>query len=137
MPGSGIKRSTKREAVPPPEPRRWKDLPEGATGVEAEIAAATRLVRADPAPDEVRLVQLAACAVKELRARNRPPSGNLRLVGGLDGPARPTSDQDLALVLSSLLMGGIATAVSGRIIQRFQSSRRAAAVDAHDSTREE
>ena len=108
------------------DPRRWKELSPDGGGPEAEIGAAARLIRPASPPDATRLARISRRIAEDLAARPSPPAG------------RPAWIRTAALVGTFLLLGGVAMAVSGKLIQRmkkqssapvgwniFSSSRRA------------
>ena len=121
------------------DPPRWRDgLPPAADGdgraaadVERAIGAASRSVAAAPGPDELRLAQVRQRAVqdaerlREATLRRRRLPAFFGWEGGRDG--RPWGWSGwvrlAAVVLASLLVGGVATAVTGRLIQHYGSAR--------------
>jgi hypothetical protein len=94
------------------DPHRWKDLPPTESGIAAEIGAAERLLKSAPPLDPLRVAQMIARASRPDR-----PWSSAALWGG------PAWVRTVVLVVASLLLGGIATAVSGKIIQRFNKLR--------------
>lgn len=108
---------------PDRDPRRWKDIPKDtlltASGAEAEIAAATRLLHEFAPPDELRLAQLAR-RVAQKTAMSAEGAGR---TGWLEPRALlrlPAWGRMAVVVVISLLVGGVAAAVSGNFIRYFR-----------------
>lgn len=89
------------------DPRRWKELSPDGGGPEAEIGVAARLIRPGP-PDATRLARVSRRIAEDLAARPSPPQG------------RPAWIRTAALVGTFLLLGSVAMAVSGKLIQRMK-----------------
>jgi hypothetical protein len=113
------------------DPPRWRDVrpsttdgeAAGPADVERDIGAASRSVTAAPGPDELRLAQVRQRALQHAeRARQvgmRDKRASL-FFGWEGGPWRWSHWARLGpVVFVSLLVGGVATAVTGRLIQRY------------------
>lgn len=108
---------------PERDPRRWKDTPQGtlvtASGPEAEIASAARLLCELAPPDELRLAQLARRAAQET-VMSGEGAGRTRSFGQRGLLGFPAWVRTAVVVVLSLLVGGVAAAVSGNFIRYFK-----------------
>ena len=112
------------------DPPRWRDERPSPTGgdaagagdVEGEIGAASRSVADAPGPDELRLAQVRQRAVQHAE---RMRQEGARGVFGWQAPGWNWSRWARLgpVVLASLLVGGVATAVTGRLIQQYGSAQ--------------
>ncbi|MEO8214583.1 MAG: hypothetical protein ABI560_15380 [Myxococcales bacterium] len=105
---------------PERDPRRWKDTPKDtlvtASGTEAEIASAARLLCELAPPDELRLAQLARRAAQET-VMSGEGAGRTRSFGPRGLLGFPAWGRTAVVVVVSLLVGGVAAAVSGNFIR--------------------
>lgn len=105
------------------DPPRWRDLPPSAPGVDGELGAAARSVAARDSADELRVAHLRQRALQRaaalgLAGERRPEERGIGLGWGWGGWARTA-----AIVLASLLVGGVATAVTGRLMEHYRAAR--------------
>ncbi len=101
------------------DPIRWRALPPSRSEIETEMGAATRLLGADEPPDEVRLAQIRQRVLPQLRQ------------DGLGGFwfVHPWL-RVVVLVIASLTVGGVATAITGRLIEKYRRADTAPAAPA-------